>query len=97
MSCIDSNTKKIDRDLNVPDATAVKINRDSRQHLGNFKSRWALLKIALLPLAFLAACTTSGLVTPPAQPYPPFAVSKWEMLPDWQPGGHPVLGTHHRK
>jgi membrane-bound lytic murein transglycosylase A len=44
------------------------------------------LKAALLPLILLAACTTpKPPVTPPvAQVYPPFAVSKWEMLPDWQ-------------
>ncbi|MEO6974993.1 MAG: MltA domain-containing protein [Gallionella sp.] len=46
----------------------------------------ARLKAALLPLILLAACTTpKPPVTPPvAQVYPPFAVSKWEMLPDWQ-------------
>jgi membrane-bound lytic murein transglycosylase A len=40
----------------------------------------------LLPLIFLAACTTSKppLVSTPARPFAPFAVSKWEMLPDWQ-------------
>jgi len=46
------------------------------------------IQIALLPLVLLAACTSSK---PPevsptvdATPYAPFAVSKWEMLPDWQ-------------
>jgi membrane-bound lytic murein transglycosylase A len=33
---------------------------------------------ALLPLILLAACAT------PPKPVQPFAVSKWEMLPDWQ-------------
>jgi membrane-bound lytic murein transglycosylase A len=48
-------------------------------------------KAALLPLLFLAACTTppKPQVAPPsalpaASPAAPFAVSKWEMLPDWQ-------------
>lgn len=51
------------------------------------------LKAALLPLIFLAACTTQP--KPPAVPHKPaaplatlpatpFTVSKWEMLPDWQ-------------
>lgn len=49
------------------------------------------LAIALLPL--LAACTTPPVVVPPVAvptvptivtPAPLFAVSKWEMLPDWQ-------------
>ncbi|HEY0664459.1 MAG TPA: murein transglycosylase A [Gallionella sp.] len=40
---------------------------------------------ALLLAGLLAACTTPK-SQPPADtsPYPPFAVSKWEMLPDWQ-------------
>ncbi|WP_246487405.1 murein transglycosylase A [Ferrigenium kumadai] len=48
------------------------------------------LQAALLPLMFLAACTTTPpkpAVAPPAvatPPAAPFAVSKWEMLPDWQ-------------
>ena len=38
-----------------------------------------------LLLALLAACTaTSKSTLTPNQPYEPFAVSKWEMLPDWQ-------------
>jgi len=45
-------------------------------------------KRLLLPLIFLAGCSTtqSTVVVPPVddQPYAPFAVSKWEMLPDWQ-------------
>jgi len=46
-------------------------------------------KAALLPLIFLAACTVpKPPAIPPAPsmalPAPPFAVSKWEMLPDWQ-------------
>jgi len=46
-------------------------------------------KRILLPLVFLAACTTPQspvVVVPPIddRPYAPFAVSKWEMLPDWQ-------------
>ena len=36
---------------------------------------------ALLPLIFLAACAAPS---KPVLPYAPFAVSKWEMLPDWQ-------------
>jgi membrane-bound lytic murein transglycosylase A len=45
----------------------------------------ARLKAALLSLIFLAACTTSSqLAVLNSKPYPPFAVSKWEMLPDWQ-------------
>jgi membrane-bound lytic murein transglycosylase A len=51
------------------------------------------LRAALLPLLFLAACamppkppaTSSAAITPSATPpAAPFAVSKWEMLPDWQ-------------
>jgi membrane-bound lytic murein transglycosylase A len=46
------------------------------------------IQIALLPLVLLAACTSSKPpeVSPTADttPYAPFAVSKWEMLPDWQ-------------
>ena len=46
------------------------------------------LRTAPLLLAFLAACTTPTppIATQPAavSPYAPFAVSKWEMLPDWQ-------------
>lgn len=47
-------------------------------------------KAALLPLIFLAACAAppvappSPTVPPVALPVAPFAVSKWEMLPDWQ-------------
>jgi membrane-bound lytic murein transglycosylase A len=44
------------------------------------------LRVALLTLFFLAACAappTKPPVVPPA-PIPAFAVSKWEMLPDWQ-------------
>jgi len=50
-------------------------------------------KAALLPLIFLAACAAPpkpSVVPPPAAvapvvlPAAPFAVSKWEMLPDWQ-------------
>jgi membrane-bound lytic murein transglycosylase A len=44
--------------------------------------------VLVLPLIFLAACSAAK---PPAtpqtldtRPYAPFAVSKWEMLPDWQ-------------
>jgi membrane-bound lytic murein transglycosylase A len=49
----------------------------------------ARLKAAFLPFAFLAACTTAPappVATAPAAvaPFAPFAVSKWEMLPDWQ-------------
>ncbi|MFZ2540868.1 MAG: MltA domain-containing protein [Gallionella sp.] len=46
------------------------------------------IKNVLLPLILLAACTSPK---PPVvsqtenvAPYAPFAVSKWEMLPDWQ-------------
>ncbi len=48
------------------------------------------LKLLLLPLVLLTACTVTPtpkiLVVPPAVevPAPPFAVSHWEMLPDWQ-------------
>jgi len=52
------------------------------------------LRAALLPLIFLAACAappkppatppTVPPVPPVALPAAPFAVSKWEMLPDWQ-------------
>jgi len=47
-------------------------------------------KVALLPLIFLAACAAPPVMPPPpavppvALPAAPFAVSKWEMLPDWQ-------------
>ncbi len=48
-------------------------------------------KAALLPLLFLAACAAPPkppvappAVPPVAIPVAPFAVSKWEMLPDWQ-------------
>lgn len=49
------------------------------------------LKLALLPLVFLAACTVvpkpvvliQPVVPPIVPPAAPFAVSKWEMLPDW--------------
>lgn len=50
-------------------------------------------KAALLPLIFLAACAAPPkppiappptTVPPVALPAAPFAVSKWEMLPDWQ-------------
>ena len=53
---------------------------------------WARRGAPLL-LAFLAACTTQAppvapppVAPPPAVvgPFAPFAVSKWEMLPDWQ-------------
>lgn len=63
----------------------------------------ARLKVALIPLAFLAACASppkSAVPAKPAEapvcvaapvvtpvvlpPAAPFAVSKWEMLPDWQ-------------
>ena len=38
-----------------------------------------------LVLIFLAACATSTKSSiAPTQPFEPFAVSKWEMLPDWQ-------------
>ena len=41
-----------------------------------------------MPLVFLAACSTPQSPTVlqliDDQPYAPFAVSKWEMLPDWQ-------------
>ncbi len=48
------------------------------------------LKLALLPLIFLAACTVTPtptiLVKPSIAPpvAVPFALSHWEMLPDWQ-------------
>lgn len=48
------------------------------------------LKAALLPLIFLAACAAPPVTPPPPTappvtlPATPFAVSKWEMLPDWQ-------------
>jgi len=46
------------------------------------------IKTVLLPLIFLAACSSSKppVVSQPVDtaPYAPFAVSKWEMLPDWQ-------------
>ena len=47
-------------------------------------------KAALLPLIFLVACAAPPVAPPPpvvlpvALPVAPFAVSKWEMLPDWQ-------------
>ncbi len=47
-------------------------------------------RAALLPLVFLAACVAPPVAPPPpvvppvALPAAPFAVSKWEMLPDWQ-------------
>jgi membrane-bound lytic murein transglycosylase A len=46
----------------------------------------ARLKAALLVLIFLAACASPkpSMVPPSVQPFAPFAVSKWEMLPDWQ-------------
>lgn len=49
----------------------------------------ARLGAALLPLILLAACTTPMppiTAAPPVAvaPFTPFAVSKWEMLPDWQ-------------
>lgn len=57
----------------------------------NLSARMRLV-FALLPL--LAACTVTPtppilkpapvVVAPPAPPVAPFAVSKWEMLPDWQ-------------
>jgi membrane-bound lytic murein transglycosylase A len=50
-------------------------------------SAGARLKFELLPLVFLAACTVVPtpvvLVQPVVPPAAPFAVSKWEMLPDW--------------
>ncbi|HEX5338657.1 MAG TPA: murein transglycosylase A [Gallionella sp.] len=53
-----------------------------------FRSR---LKAGLLPLLFLAACAAPPAVPPtvvappPAVPaHAPFAVSQWQMLPDWQ-------------
>ncbi|MCG6933142.1 MAG: MltA domain-containing protein [Gallionella sp.] len=81
MSCIDSDAVVVDRFLKQPAANTGKIDPDIPKNPVNCLPRWALLKAALIPLIFLAACTTSR---PPAQPYPPFAVSKWEMLPDWQ-------------
>ena len=53
-----------------------------------FASRRVSLYAALLPLVFLAACASPKppAVSPPVAvtPYEPFAVSKWEMLPDWR-------------
>ena len=59
-----------------------------------FFRAWRKQRIAaLLPLILLAACTvtpTPPILKPvppivvPAVPAVPFAVSKWEMLPDWQ-------------
>ncbi len=50
-----------------------------------------LSRLALAGSALLAACTTTTVPPPPAQqttlaaaPLPAFAVSKWEMLPEWQ-------------
>ncbi|MCR4297340.1 MAG: MltA domain-containing protein [Gallionella sp.] len=43
--------------------------------------------VLLLPLFFLAACAVPPrppAIPPVALPAAPFAVSKWEMLPDWQ-------------
>lgn len=45
--------------------------------------------IPLLPLLFLVACISPPVAPPPSAPpvtppAAPFAVSKWEMLPDWQ-------------
>ena len=42
------------------------------------------LRVTLLPLLFLAACAAPPVAPPVALPAAPFAVSKWEMLPDWQ-------------
>lgn len=46
------------------------------------------LRLALLPLIFLAACTVTPtpaiLVKPAVPPAAPFVASHWEMLPDWQ-------------
>ena len=41
---------------------------------------------ASLLFIFLAACTTPrpSVTPPPPRPFAPFAVSKWEMLPDWK-------------
>ena len=73
MSCIDSDAVVVDRFLKQPAANTGKIDPDIPKNPVNCLPRWALLKAALIPLIFLAACTTSR---PPAQPYPPFAVSK---------------------
>ena len=61
------------------------IRKTSRTFSGVLQQYFNIL---LLPLVFLAACSSSK---PPAvslpldtAPYTPFAVSKWEMLPDWQ-------------
>ena len=40
--------------------------------------------VLLLPLLFLAACAAPPVAPPVALPAVPFAISKWEMLPDWQ-------------
>jgi membrane-bound lytic murein transglycosylase A len=65
--------------------------KDAGQVIGyNFFSAIRLIvrarHVAPLLLVFLAACTTSKppAVPPSVQPFAPFAVSKWEMLPDWQ-------------
>ena len=44
------------------------------------RTMWLVSVLALL----LAACTTPASLPPQKVAQPPFAVSKWEMLPDWQ-------------
>jgi membrane-bound lytic murein transglycosylase A len=50
---------------------------------GKLPKSLALRSVPLL-LIFLAACATSTKSSIAPQPAEPFAVSKWDMLPDWQ-------------
>lgn len=57
----------------------------SQYSLSRFLSA-ARMVIPLLLISLLTACNSTKTHAPTADntPYPPFAVSKWEMLPDWQ-------------